>query len=114
MYAQTDNPQVQARLRSQIHEGERNINYLTEQLKTLELKARTPPNRLSGGPSPTGGPPSGYGRGNNGAPLPPPKDLREPMENGRGYDAYGQRPWQQPGPPIPVKSRQYTKLGKKL
>ena len=99
MYSQTDNPSVQNRLRSSIHEYERNINYLSERLKELELKAR--PQQYSQQP--------GYGRG--GAPMPPPKDGRQ-MENGRGYDAYGGRGgWQQPGPGIPAKSRQYTKLG---
>lgn len=97
MYSQTDNPSVQNRIRSSIHEYERNINYLTERLNELELKAR--PQQFPQQ--------SAYGRG--GAPAPPPKDDR-PIENGRGYDAYGGR-WQQPGPGIPSKSRQYTKLG---
>jgi hypothetical protein len=92
MFSQTDNVTVQNRLRTSIHESERNISYLMDRLQDLELKAR---------PSP----PSRYG-----APPPPPKDGRQ--ENGRGFDAYGQRGWQQPGPPIPSKSRQYTKLGR--
>jgi classical protein kinase C len=96
MFSQTDNPAVQNRLRTSIHESERNINYLTDRLKELELKAR---------PSQSGG--------RQGAPPPPPKDGRG-QENGRGFDAYGQRGWQQPGPPIPNKSRQYTKLGMSL
>jgi Hr1 repeat len=100
MFSQTDNPTVQNRLRSNIHESERNINYLTERLKELELKAH--PQAVPQQPSQ-----QNY-RG--GAPIPPPKDHR--AENGRGFDAYGQRGWQQqPGPGIPVKSRQYTKLG---
>ena len=90
MFSQTDNIAVQNSLRSNIHESERNINYLTERLKELELKAR------------------GQAAGRGGAPLPPPKDPRA-QENGRGFDAYGQRGWQQAGPPN--KSRQYTKLG---
>ena len=99
MFSQTDNVAVQNRLRSNIHESERNINYLTERLKELELKARPPQ-------SPYGG-----GRGAGMPPIPPPKDGR-PLENGRGFDAYGQRGWpQQPGSGMPMKSRQYTKLG---
>jgi hypothetical protein len=93
MHSQTDNAAVQNRLRANIHESERNIEYLTDRLKELELKAR----------------PAAQPRYSSGPP-PPPKDTRG-QENGRGFDAYGQRGWQQPGPPIPSKSRQYTKLG---
>jgi classical protein kinase C len=92
MFSQTDNQAVQNSLRSNIHESERNIDYLSERLKELELKAR------------------GQAAGRGGAPVPPPKDQRA-QENGRGFDAYGQRGWQQAGPGIPNKSRQYTKLG---
>ena len=101
MFSQTDNPAVQNRLRSNIKESERNINYLNERLKELELKARPQPQQqLQYGDGRAGGPP-----------IPPPKDVRGgPQENGRGFDAYGQRGWQ-PGPGMPVKSRQYTKLG---
>ena len=88
MFSQTENPAVQNRLRSNIHESERNIQYLEDRLKELELKARPPQ---------TGS-----------RPPVPPKDGR--MENGRGFDAYGQR-FQQPGPGVPEKSRNYTKLG---
>jgi hypothetical protein len=95
MFSQTDNPAVQNRLRTNIKESERNINYLNERLKELELKAR---------------PQYGGGRA-GGPPVPPPKDVRGgPQENGRGFDAYGQRGWQ-PGPGVPLKPRQYTKLG---
>jgi hypothetical protein len=97
MFSQTDNPAVQNRLRSNIHESERNINYLTERLKELELKARPQSQQM---------PP---GRQMGGAPIPPPKDPRQ--ANGRGFDAYGQPGWPQPGPGIPAKARQYTKLG---
>ena len=92
MFSQTDNQAVQNSLRSNIHESERNIDYLSERLKELELKAR------------------GQAAGRGGAPVPPPKDQRA-QENGRGFDAYGQRGWQQAGPGIPNKSQQYTKLG---
>src|SRR2546423_11083240 len=92
MFSQTDIQAVQNSLRSNIHESERNIDYLSERLKELELKAR------------------GQAAGRGGAPVPPPKDQRA-QENGRGFDAYGQRGWQQAGPGIPNKSRQYTKLG---
>lgn len=99
MYSKTDNPAVQNRLRSSIKESERNINYLNERLRELELKAR-PQQQLQ------------YGGGRDeGPPIPPPKDGRGGFqENGRGYDAYGQRGWQS-GSGMPVKSRQYTKLG---
>ena len=99
MFSQTDNPAVQNRLRSNIHESERNINYLNERLRELEVRARPPQQQQLQ-----------YGRP-GGPPIPPPKDGRGgPQENGRGFDAYGQRGWQ-PGPGMPVKSRQYTKLG---
>jgi hypothetical protein len=99
MFSQTDNPAVQNRIRSNIKESERNINYLNERLKELELKARpqAEQQQLQYGGGRAGGPP-----------IPPPKDGRH--ENGRGFDAYGQRGWQA-GPGMPVKSRQYTKLG---
>jgi hypothetical protein len=106
MFSQTDNPAVQNRLRSSIHESERNINYLTERLKELELKARpqqSPPQQIQQYGGQVGRP--------GGPPMPPPKDGRGgPQENGRGFDAYGQRGWQ-PGPGVPAKSKQYTKLG---
>ena len=104
MFSQTDNPAVQNRLRSNIHESQRNIDYLTERLKELELKARPAQQQQQYGG--TGG------RGSvGGPPIPPPKDGRGPRQNGGGPDVYGQRGWQQPGPGIPAKSRQYTKLG---
>src|SRR5579859_2569044 len=93
MYSHTDNSIVQTRLRTQIHESERAINYLNERLKSLELKARPQTTRTDGG-----------GRYSGGGPPLPPKDRRENgAEFGKG--------WQQPGPGIPNKSRQYTKLG---
>src|SRR5271170_6550776 len=107
MFSQTDNPAVQNRLKSSIHESERNINYLTERLKELELKARpqnTSTQQTYGGRDGGGR----DGRRDSGPPIPPPKDGRlGQMENGRGggYDGYGQRGgggWQQPGPGIPV------------
>ena len=116
MFSQTDNPAVQNRLKSSIHESERNINYLTERLKELELKAR--PQTTSSQQQSYGRDGGRDGRRDSAPPIPPPKDGRlggQMMENGRGgYDAYGQRAsggWQQPGPGIPIKSRNYTKLG---
>jgi hypothetical protein len=116
MFSQTDNPAVQNRLRSSIHESERNINYLSERLKELELKARSAqPQALSNQASQLAT--IGAQRASIGSvpPAPPPKDARGgalPQENGRGFNDYGQRGWQQqPGPGIPAKSRQYTKLG---
>lgn len=109
MFSQTDNPAVQNRLRSNIHESERNIQYLEDRLKELELKARSP--SQTSGTGGTGGAGVGGVGGYGGKPPVPPKDGR--MENGRGFDAYGQR-WSQqpqPGPGIPEKSRNYTKLG---
>ena len=119
MFSQTDNPAVQNRLKSSIHESERNINYLTERLKELELKARpanTPYQQQPtyGGRSDAGGARDGR-RGSGAPPIPPPKDGRPGlMENGRGYDGYGRGWQQQPGPGIPIKSRNYTKLGMSL
>ena len=104
MFSSTDNPIVQNRLRSTIHEYERNIKYLEDRLKELELKAR--PSQTSQAAYAAAG--SALGNAGGRRPPVPPKDGR--MENGRGFDAYGQR-WQQPGPGIPEKSRNYTKLG---
>lgn len=106
MAQQTDNPVVQNRLRSNISESERNIEYLTERLKELEFKARS---QQSG----SGGAQQASQRNSIGAPPPPPpKDSRHgSIENGRGYDPHGRGGWPQPGPGMPVKSRQYTRLG---
>ena len=104
MYSQTDNPSVQNRLRSSIHEYERNISYLSERLKELELKAR---NDLSSSQASAAAQRASIG--GTIPPVPPPKDGRNgPQENGRGQSQSGQRAWQQAGP---NKSRQYTKLG---
>jgi len=135
MYSKTDNPAVQNSLRSKIQESERNINYLIDNLKKLELKASpTPSPQQPHFSSPYGSPPTGSGGygasgGYGGAgnrlsggppPIPPPKDLRGPSrerENGgaAGYGgqrmSWGQQGIQQLGPPVPAKSRQYTKLG---
>ena len=37
-------------------------------------------------------------------------DEEDPKRMDDGFDPYGQRGWQ-PGPGMPAKSRQYTKLG---
>lgn len=65
----TNNAAVQARADSTIRDGRRNIQYLEEQLKKLQLKKVN-----DGAPHP---PAHGYGaRGAEGGPTPPPKDSR--------------------------------------
>jgi hypothetical protein len=115
MYSKTDNPAVQNSLRSKIQESERNINYLTDNLKKLELRASPTPSpqqaQFSQGYGGFGGGAGGRVSGGS-PPIPPPKDPRSGRENGGGFDGYGGgRPQQPPGPPVPAKSRQYSKLG---
>jgi hypothetical protein len=117
MFSKTDNTAVQNSLRIKIQESERNINYLTDNLKRLELRASPTPSpqqaQFSQGYDRFGGPVGSRVSGGS-PPAPPPKDPRISggRENGGGYDGYGGgRPMQPPGPPVPAKSRQYSKLG---
>jgi Hr1 repeat len=93
MQKATNNPAVQARADSQIREGRKNIDYLEERLRTLQLQMQP-----SGPPPPQHG-----GRGpydqqqarNMGSPrpTPPPKD-----QNGRPYGGGDRGDYGDPGP----------------
>ena len=120
MYSKTDNPAVQNSLRSKIQESERNINYLTDNLKRLELRASPTPSpqqaQFAQGVAGGYGPGAGSRLSGGSPPVPPPKDPRAGRENGGGFDGYGgprgqQQMMQPSGPPVPAKSRQYSKLG---
>ncbi|APA13128.1 hypothetical protein sscle_10g078980 [Sclerotinia sclerotiorum 1980 UF-70] len=84
MRQQTQNEQVRARLDIQMRDGRRNISYLEERMKELQVRTegRTGSAGSSGG---TGRPPSSGLRDDRGnpPPTPPPKDARgNPIETG--------------------------------
>ncbi|KAH0542023.1 hypothetical protein FGG08_003572 [Glutinoglossum americanum] len=88
MRQQTDNPSVRQRLDAQIREGRKNIGYLEERMRELQLRRMGQSmETAAGGDSSMS--PSQY-RG-DGAPLPPPKDGRRGYEGESG--GYGD-----PGP----------------
>jgi classical protein kinase C len=104
MRLSTDNPSLQQRLDSQIREGRKNIGYLEERMRELQMRrmgqgmdnmSLGPGQDPRGGPSQgPGGPSSGpaYGVQPGGAAYPPPKD---PRAYGRGSD---QGDYGNPGP----------------
>lgn len=114
MRQSTDNPLVQQRVDSNIRDGRKNIAYLEEKMRELQL-------RQHGGASPT------ENRQSPGAgPPPPPKDYASGyVGNGHGYgDAGGYAqggsgsmpmgaPYSDPRPyaPVPKARPNYTKLG---
>lgn len=78
MRLSTNNPTVQARVDSNIRDGRRNISYLEEKLKELQLR-KMGRSEEGGPPPPAHGVHGLQGRGRPGdGPTPPPKD-------GRGY-----------------------------
>ena len=91
----TNNPSVQARVDSNIRDGRKNISYLEDKLRELQLRQMGQPE--DGGPlPPTHGhmpPQAGRGaRGPAGGPTPPPKDSRGYFQ-GNDTGGYGD-----PGP----------------
>lgn len=102
MRQSTDNPSLQQRLESQIREGQKNITYLQERMRELQMRRMGqgmenmsldpgrpgPSSQGAGGPGPGpafGGPGSG--------PRPPPKDARGGYGVGSDQGDYGN-----PGP----------------
>lgn len=109
MRQSTDNPLVQQRVDANIREGRKNIAYLEEKMRELEIRQR---NQGAGSP------------GQRGGPAPPPKDYAGyPGEQGDyGEPHYPQggsgsmpsgAPFPDPRPyaPIPKARPNYTKLG---
>lgn len=107
MRQSTDNPLVQQRVDANIREGRKNIAYLEEKMRELEIRQR------KGAGSP----------GQRGGPAPPPKDHSgyggEQGEFGDHYPQGGSgsmpsgAPYTDPRPyaPIPKARPNYTKLG---
>lgn len=104
MRQSTDNPSLQQRLDSQIREGRKNIGYLEERMRELQMRRmgqgmegmslggggdpRAGPSQDPGSPQP--GP--GYGGPPGGAPRPPPKDPRAGYGQGSDQGDYGNAP----------------------
>lgn len=123
MRQSTNNAAVQARVDSNIKDGRRNITYLEDKLRELQLRKVN-----EGAPQP---PAHGGGRGRmpEGGPTPPPKDGRSYFGNERGdygdpgpggYSAGGtgmmppRAPYGDPRPydvPIPKARPNFSKLG---
>jgi hypothetical protein len=128
MRQSTDNPQVQQSLDSSIRDGRKNIAYLEEKMRELQMRRMG----SSGPPPPAHGTlsPQSQQMGNNGwpgGPTPPPKDQRgyggdagdygDPGPGGYNQGGNGMMPPRAPyGPPGPTstmpKARpNYSKLG---
>lgn len=99
---QTDNPAVQQRADSQIREGRKNIKYLEDRMRELQMRRMGQGMEgMSMGSSSDGGPPppshgslpahDGGMRANprGGPPLPPPKDARGGYGDRGDYADYG-------------------------
>lgn len=130
MRQQTQNEQVRARLDIQMRDGRRNISYLEDRMKELQVRTegRTGSAGSSGGPAR----PSSSGLRDDRAappPTPPPKDARgNPIETG-DQAGYGNQEYSQigghgdmmpprnpfappaPGTGMPRTRPNYTKLG---
>jgi len=132
MRQQTQNEQVRSRIDIQMRDGRRNIQYLEERMRELQLRQMGEGTNL--GPAnagPSGRPPStGLRNDRDGPPTPPPKDPRlgytEAASDMGGYGAqeYSQvgghgdmmpprHPYAPPGPGtgMPKARPNYTKLG---
>jgi hypothetical protein len=128
MRQSTDNPHVQQRVDSSIRDGRKNIAYLEEKMRELQMRKMG----SSGPPPPAHGTPSprsqqmDYGR-YGGGPTPPPKerygnngDYGDPGPGGYSQGGNGMMPPRAPyGPPGPMstmpKARpNYSKLGERV
>lgn len=120
MRQSTDNPLVQQRVDANIRDGRKNIAYLEEKMRELQIRRMG----QEGGGSPTDQrhPQGPYAAG----PMPPPKDGRSYVAGDRGErgDGYGYpqggagsmpsgAPFPDPRPyaPVPKARPNYTKLG---
>lgn len=112
MRQSTDNPLVQQRVDINIRDGRKNIAYLEEKMRELQIRRID----QEGGGSPQGRAPGHPG------PTPPPKDFSGYFDNGEGDSGYPQggtgstpsgAPFADPRPyaPIPKARPNYTKLG---
>ncbi|KAJ5315461.1 hypothetical protein N7476_005768 [Penicillium atrosanguineum] len=112
MRQSTDNPSVQQRVDASIRDGRKNIAYLEEKMRELQVRYT----------SNEGGSPHGQRHAPGSGPLPPPKDGSGYLGDGDG-DAYGYTqggtgsmpsgaPFPDPRPyaPIPKARPNYTKL----
>jgi hypothetical protein len=127
MRQQTDNASVRQRLDAQIREGRKNISYLEERMRELQLRKMGQGQDTAAGSDGTLSP-SQYR--NDGPPLPPPKDGRRGYEGeSGGYGdpgpgGYSQQlaggnmmparaPYAPPGPAMamPKARPNYSKLG---
>jgi hypothetical protein len=128
MRQSTNNPTVQARVDSNIRESRKNITYLEEKVRELQLRAGSgPPPPPHGGQGPLS--PGSGGRGMNigNGPTPPPKDARGyyPGQDAGGYGDPGpggysvqgqmppRGPFNDPRPYIPKARPNFSKLGSK-
>ncbi|KAF7946025.1 uncharacterized protein EAE97_005063 [Botrytis byssoidea] len=96
MRQQTQNEQVRARIDIQMRDGRRNISYLEERMKELQLRTE---GRTGSAGSSAGRPPSSGLRDDRAAPppTPPPKDARgNPIETG-DQAGYGDQEYSQIG-----------------
>lgn len=113
MRQSTDNPLVQQRVDANIRDGRKNIAYLEEKMRELQIRYT----------SNEGGSPHGQRHAPGSGPLPPPKDGSGYLADGDG-DAYGYTqggtgsmpsgaPFADPRPyaPVPKARPNYTKLG---
>jgi classical protein kinase C/novel protein kinase C epsilon type len=108
MRQSTDNPLVQQRVDVNIRDGRKNIAYLEEKMRELQIRRI----EQEGGGSP----------GQRGGPAPPPKDGGYFGEDEAGYPQGGSgsmpsgAPFSDPRPyaPIPKARPNYTKLGTSL
>lgn len=128
MRQQTQNEQVRNRLDIQMRDGRRNISYLEERMKELQLRTE---GRTGSAGSSGGRPPSSGLRDERGGPppTPPPKDAQgNPIETG-DQAGYGTQEYSQigghgdmmpprnpfapsaPGSGMPRSRPNYTKLG---
>jgi hypothetical protein len=128
MRQSTDNPLVQQRVDANIRDGHKNIAYLEEKMRELQLRKRN----QSGGdapqlpPLPLGSDQRRSGGGYDSAPTPPPKDQYFSGDNADYGDAgpggYSQggtgsmparAPYSDPRPfaPVPKARPNYSKLG---
>jgi hypothetical protein len=104
MRQSTDNPLVQQRVDANIRDGRKNIAYLEEKMRELQIRQMN-----QGGGSP----------GQRGGPAPPPKDREQGEYGDAQYPQGGSgmmpsgAPFSDPRPyaPIPKARPNYTKLG---
>jgi hypothetical protein len=112
MRQSTDNPLVQQRVDANIRDGRKNIAYLEEKMRELQIRYMD-----------DGGSPQGQRHAPGSGPPPPPKDFTGYLADGDG-DAHGYAqggtgsmpsgaPFPDPRPyaPIPKARPNYTKLG---